>query len=141
MVEEENPLPTPYEVTAFHEASHAVAAVRLGIPFSRVSVSVYQCTARSGDTVGGLHLTPEYGMLLDARGPANAADRPKIENLVIVTLAGEAAKLCWRNDPATSYWHRLKVIMRSSRSWPVCSTQMSPTVMPSLNGKRLLPAS
>jgi hypothetical protein len=91
--------PTPYEQTAFHEASHAVAAVRLGVTFERVTMSVYQCTAREGDTVGGLHLATEYRRLLNVSGPADAADRPKIENLVIVAIAGEAGQARMEQRP------------------------------------------
>ena len=53
-------------------------------------MSLYQHTARVGDIVGGLHLTPEFGVVLDGGDPANAVDRQKMENLAIVVIAGEA---------------------------------------------------
>jgi hypothetical protein len=90
--------PTRSEVTAYHEASHAVAAVKLGVKFTHIEMSVYQYSARQGDIVGGLHLTPEFAELY-SKGPANTDDRKKAENLAIVAIAGEAgqARLEQRN--------------------------------------------
>jgi hypothetical protein len=84
--------PTPYELTAHHESSHAVTAVKLGIVFDYVSVSLYLYTARSGDNIGGLHFAQDFAAMLHARNPASAADREEIENLVVVAIAGEAGQ-------------------------------------------------
>lgn len=82
---------SPYDVTAYHEASHAVAAVNLGVKFDYVEIRLYQHTARLGDIVGGLHLTPEFADLR-TKDPANADDRTKVEKLAIVAIAGEAGQ-------------------------------------------------
>lgn len=84
--------PTLHQVTAHHEASHAVAAVKLGIRFHEVRISIYQYMAEPGDIIGGLVFTQSFDDVLQASDPANAADRQRIENLMIVVIAGEAGQ-------------------------------------------------
>ena len=79
-----------YELTAHHEASHAVAAVTLGVEFVYVEMSVYQYRANSGENVGGLHFREDFEAMLAARDPANPADRQEIEKLAVIAIAGEA---------------------------------------------------
>jgi hypothetical protein len=84
--------PTPHEVTAFHEASHAVAAVKLGIAFTHISMSFYQYLARPGDDIGGLHLAKDIDVTLRESDPANAEHRDYIARLAVVVIAGEAGQ-------------------------------------------------
>jgi hypothetical protein len=91
--------PTAHEVSAYHEASHAVAAVTLGVAFSHVYMHVYQHTAQPGDIVGGLHLAAAFRALLQTGEPANADDRRKSEQLAIVAIAGEAGQAVFEERP------------------------------------------
>ncbi len=90
--------PSAFERTGHHEASHAVMAVRMGIPFEYVAMSIYQDIAKPGDIIGGLHLTPEFARLL-ACDPAIADDRRKLEQLMLVVLAGEAGQALLEQRP------------------------------------------
>jgi hypothetical protein len=87
-----NNLPPWHQITAHHEASHAVTAVKLGVAFDYVAMIVYQYTATLGDDVGGLHFAQDFDTMLRARNPASPADRLQIENLAIVAFAGEAGQ-------------------------------------------------
>jgi hypothetical protein len=84
--------PSKFDVTACHEASHAVAAVTLEISVEYVEMDCCQLSRRKGDIVGGLHLTPEFNALLLTGNPPDAADRDKLEKLAIVAIAGEAGQ-------------------------------------------------
>jgi hypothetical protein len=85
-------VPTEYESTSFHECSHAVAAVALGIPFEYVEMNVYQHSAARSDDEGGLHLMPEWMVVLKDGDPQNRVDREKLERLAIVAIAGEVCQ-------------------------------------------------
>jgi phosphoheptose isomerase len=84
--------PSLSEVTAHHEASHAVTAVHLGIEFDHVYMSIYQHTAQAGDIVGGLSLPATFRSILETSDPANEADQEMMEKLVKVAIAGEAGQ-------------------------------------------------
>ena len=69
-----------------------MAAVTLRVPFNYVNIIGLYMSAAAGDNVGSLSLTPEYGLLLQDSDPPDAIDRQKMENLVIVAIAGEAGQ-------------------------------------------------
>jgi hypothetical protein len=89
--------PLPVDVTAYHEASHAVAAVKFGIAFINVEILAHQHFVPRGDNLGGLHLVQDIDKMLEVAGPANAPDRQQLKNLAIVALAGEAGQAVFEN--------------------------------------------
>jgi hypothetical protein len=91
--------PTLHEITAHHESSHAVTAVKLGVAFESVEMDPYQYTGTSGANAGGLRFAECFDAMLHSRNPADAADREEIEYLVIVAIAGEAGQAFLEKRP------------------------------------------
>ena len=67
------------EITAFHEAAHAVAAIRVGLPFEHVTAEPDE----AGETDGALHWIELHDELELAMPP---------EALAVVLLAGPCAE-------------------------------------------------
>jgi hypothetical protein len=76
---------TPRQLSAHHEAGHAVAAVAFGIGFDRVSV------VDDGDTLGRIVLDQKWPHLQPGFNPDDPDDRRIAENWIVLALAGEFA--------------------------------------------------
>ena len=76
---------TPNQLTAYHEAGHAVAAVALGIGFDKVSV------VDDRDTLGRIVLDQKWPHLRPGFNPDDPEDRRIAESWILLALAGEFA--------------------------------------------------
>ncbi len=76
---------TPRQITAHHEAGHAVAAVAFGIGFKIVSV------VNDGDTLGRIVLYQKWPHLRNWFDPHDPEDRRTAERWILLALAGEFA--------------------------------------------------
>jgi hypothetical protein len=76
---------TPCQLSAHHEAGHAVVAVAFGIGFNRVAV------ADGVDVLGWIALDQKWPHLRPGFNPNDPEDRRIAENWIILALAGEFA--------------------------------------------------
>jgi hypothetical protein len=76
---------TPRQLTAHHEAGHAVAAVAFGIGFDRVSV------VDDRDALGRIVLDQKWPHLRPGFNPHDPEDRRIAEGWILLALAGEFA--------------------------------------------------
>ena len=76
---------TPRQLTAHHEAGHAVAAVAFGIGFDHVSV------VDDRDTFGRIVLDQKWPHLQPGFNPDDPEDRRIAEDWIVLALAGEFA--------------------------------------------------
>lgn len=88
------------EATAFHEAGHAVAAIRLGVGLGRHGVTIEPGEGYHGrcHALKGFAGSPEYGI--------SPTKQVRIENRVIVLLCGPAAQRRHRASSIRSHHPR-----------------------------------